>query len=158
MLLSTIPVTSQNWNTGSILKNKANITTQYFHLLNASYNLLIRFLYVSFTLWSLTMQSGKFTECCESKGSIVDCRIRQWGGREARRIPCELFRLHGQSSESGQDIKNLIWWSYEAFNKRKPSRQTNVRFINDINSSFEDPWKIRNAIDLQPKNHASNCL
>ena len=49
--------------------------------------------------------------------------------------------------------KNLIGGLYDTFNKRKPSRQTNGRFINDINSSFENlsQEKIQNAIDLQPK-------
>ena len=49
--------------------------------------------------------------------------------------------------------KNLIGGLYDTFNKRKPSRQTNGGFINDINSSFENlsQEKIQNAIDLQPK-------
>ena len=49
--------------------------------------------------------------------------------------------------------KNLLGGLYDTFNKRKQSRQTNGRFINDITSSFENlsQEKIQNAIDLEPK-------
>ena len=49
--------------------------------------------------------------------------------------------------------KNLLDGLYNTFNGQKPSRKTNVGFINNIKSSFENlsQENIRNAIDLQPK-------
>ena len=55
--------------------------------------------------------------------------------------------------QSYNSWKNLIGGLYSTFRNRKPSRQTNGGFINDIKSSFENlsQEKIRNAIDLQVK-------
>ena len=44
--------------------------------------------------------------------------------------------VHDQSVND--TYKNHIGGLYEAFNNRKPLRQMNAGFINDIKSSFED--------------------
>ena len=52
--------------------------------------------------------------------------------------------------------KNLKGGLNEKFQKRKPSRQTNGGFVNDVLSSWEEMKSehIRNAIDIQKK----SCL
>ena len=57
------------------------------------------------------------------------------------------------ANDQNNSWKNLLGVLYNTFNKRKPYRQPNGGFINDINSSFENlnQEKIQNAIDLQPK-------
>ena len=49
--------------------------------------------------------------------------------------------------------KNNEGGLYSTFRKRKPSRQTNGRFINDMLKTWDELSQdaIRNAIDLQPK-------
>ena len=74
--------------------------------------------------------------------------MKKFGGFPVNSLDC---MVNDQSVNNSW--KNLLGGLYDTFNKRKPSRQTNGGFINDINSSFENlsQEKIQNAIDLQPK-------